>query len=638
MKRLLLLLTLSLFLFPALAQNNGFEQGLEVPKNLHLPEDEAAVKEAYEGWWAEALKNKSERMEWYNEAKFGCFIHWGVYAVPASIWNDKKYGGYSEHLMRVAKIPNSQYRTDLVETFNPSEFDADEWMRLAVAAGMKYFVITAKHHDGFALFRSEAYPYDISLTAFNKGKSGDELRDPMKELRDAARKYGIKFGFYYSHAFDWEHPDAPGNDWDYPTNPGGDRLHGGRNWWLVNPGFLVNTDRYLKEKSILQLKELILNYDPDIMWFDTPHKLPLYQNLEILRALREVDPENKIVVNGRMALFGDVNFGDYLNTGDKAAYFFPVADKWQWESIPTTNESYGYSQIDKSHKSPDHFIQLLATATSKGGNILMNVGPMGNGKWDETDIHIFKSVGDWLKVYGRAIYGNDKTDLPVQSWGVTTQKHDTTYLHVYKWPSNTELTVAGLTSDIDKAWILSDAEEKSLDFVRINDNDLVLKLPTVAPDSVNTVVALTLKDKKPAYPVRLLDSAGENVLLTFDAVLNSDELGYGDGKVNQNYVNNWTSNEQNMRWIFRLDKPAKGKISIQYNTRAATNSGTVQLVYNQRVFEVPYEGSRASKTIDVGEIQLSKGEHEFVLSGIEYEGDEFMRPMSLIVDLMEVVD
>lgn len=234
---------------------------------------------------------------------------------------------------------------------------------------MRYFVITAKHHDGFAMYPSDAYPYDIRLSKFQK--------DPMEALSRAAKKYGIKFGFYYSHAFDWEHPDAPGNDWDYPTNPGGDKLVGGKNWWLERKDFLANAEKYVNEKSIPQIQELIRKYDPDILWFDTPQKLPLYLNIRILEAIRQADPQNKIVVNGRLARFGSNNIGDYRNTGDRSAFFFPT--EGAWESIPTTNESYGYSVVDTVRKPVSFFVQLLPSATSKGGNILMNVGPMGNG-------------------------------------------------------------------------------------------------------------------------------------------------------------------------------------------------------------------------------------------------------------------
>lgn len=626
MKRVLVFLIVCAATLPAysFAQNQGDEQGMDVLDKLQLPEDKAAVRKAYEGWWTESRKNLDERMEWYNEAKFGCFIHWGVYSVPAGVWKERRIGGYTEHLMRSAKIPLEEYKQKLVAPFNPVDFDATEWMQHAADAGMKYFIVTAKHHDGHAIYFSDAYPYDMRMTAFN--------RDPMAELREAARKKGIKFGFYYSQAFDWEHPNAPGNDWDYPTHPGGDRLIGGRDWWLERPDFLAHADKYVTEKSIPQIQELIRKYDPDILWFDTPHKLPLYQNIRILEAIRKEDPENKIVVNGRLARFANTNLGDYANTGDRAAYFFPV--EGYWESIPTTNESYGYSLVDTVRKSTRHFVRLLATATSKGGNILMNVGPMGNGKWDETDVKLFKGVGDWLKVYGEAIYGNRRTDLPVQSWGVSTQKAERLYMHIYDWPRNNRLVVGGLTSDIDKAWIISDPQQTPLKHKRINDKDMAILLPSSIPDTMNTVVAITLKNKRESYPIRLLDPKTENTLLTFEAQLNSKDLKYNDGKPNRNFVYNWTNNNQLIKWDVRLNETAKYKIYIQYNTASNEDKGSVKLTVANKVFDIdytPFTERMGTQTLYVGDINLSRGEHEIVLHGNKYDGKEYMRPMAIIL-------
>jgi alpha-L-fucosidase len=183
----------------------------------------------------------------------------------------------------------------------------------------------------------------------------------MKELAAACKKYGLKFGFYYSHAFDWEDPDAPGNDWDY-ENPGGDlNLFGGRNWYDIHPELLPKAIQYVDKKAIPQIRELLTNYHPDILWFDTPHKLPLSENIRILKQ-READPN--VVVNGRLARSDHYNFGDYKNTADRPAEFFPVSG--DWEAIPTTNESYGYSKEDNSHKPASHFIRLLAKAASRG--------------------------------------------------------------------------------------------------------------------------------------------------------------------------------------------------------------------------------------------------------------------------------
>lgn len=605
----------------AVYAQSGDEQGLEVPSKTQLPQDKEAIERAKNGWWTAANKNYADRMAWFKDAKFGCFIHWGVYSEAAGRWHGKQWGGYSEHLMRKAKIPLKDYKKELVEPFNPVKFNADEWMRHAKDAGMKYFIITSKHHDGFAMYHSDAYPYDMRLTKWGK--------DPMAELRKAARKYGIKFGFYYSHAFDWEHPDAPGNDWDY-DNPGGDKLLGTATWWTGDrKTFLPNAEKYVFEKSIPQIQELVRKYDPDILWFDTPSKLPLYLNIRILEAIREVDKENKIVVNGRLVRFGNQNMGDYRNTGDRAAFFFPT--KGQWEAIPTTNDSYGYSVVDTIRKPVDHFVRLICSATAKGGNILMNVGPMGNGAWDDRDVAIFEGIGKWLKANGDAVYGAKATDLPVQQWGVTTEKDGILYIHVYNLPKDGKVVIGGLKSDIAKAWAISYPDAK-ITFRRLNENDVELTLPAKPLDKINTVIALSLKKRLPANPVRLLDPKDDNVLYTFDAELKGSGLGYGDGKVNKNYVRNWKNNNQSMMWTFRLNEPATYEMYIDYNTMQRDDKGTVVVTIAGKTFEVPYKPfyeRQGSNSLHICRISLPQGTSTCVLSGKEHNNKEFMRPIGI---------
>lgn len=609
------------------ARTSGDEQGFSIPTGMQLPADSEALVEARDGWWTAASANHAERMSWYNDAKFGCFIHWGVYSEIGGLWHGKHIGGYTEHLMRKAKIPVSAYKKEVIEPFDPSEFDADEWMRNASMAGMRYFVITAKHHDGFAMYPSDVYPFDIRLTKFDG--------DPMAQLRDAARRYGIKFGFYYSHAFDWEHPDAPGNDWEY-DNPGGDRLLGGADWWMGDrKGFLLQAERYVDRKSIPQIQELIRKYDPDILWFDTPAKLPLYLNIRILKAIREADVRNKIVVNGRLVRYGSNNLGDYRNTGDRAAYFFPT--EGPWESIPTTNESYGYSLVDSVRKPASFFIRLLASATSKGGNILMNVGPMGNGKWDDRDVEVFRGVGRWLEKNGESIYGTQRTDLPAQPWGVTTWKGDTLYAHVFDWPEDGRLVVGGLRSEIVSAGMLADKASK-LQVRRINENDCELLLPTVAPDEVNSVVAIVVNKKIPACPVRLLHGTKTETLAAFDARLNGKGLGYGDGKPNRNHVKNWKDESQWLSWDLRLNAPATYNIYLDYNTVEASDRGTVLVEIAGRTFEVDYSGhteKMGTNTISVGTLSLDKGHVECALKGKSHTGNTYMNPIALRLEPSE---
>jgi alpha-L-fucosidase len=518
----------------------------------NTPRDQQAIDEAINGWWTASMKTQDQRIQWWKDAKFGMFIHWGVYSLPGGEWKGNKVSGYAEHLMRKEKITRKDY-LELAHQFNPIQFNAEEWILHAKKAGMRYFVITSKHHDGFAMYNSSVSDFDIiDQTSFK--------RDPMAELAAAAKKHGVKFGFYYSHAFDWEHPDAPGNDWEY-NNPGGDKmLFGGRNWFDVHPELLPKAKKYVDEKAIPQIKELLLKYHPDIMWFDTPGKLPLSENIRILKAIREVD--QNVVVNGRLARNPAISFGDYRNTADRPAEFYPVNEAW--EAIPTTNESYGYHKYDSSHKPVAHFVQLLASAVSRGGNLLMNIGPRGDGLFDERDLTILNGIGAWIDKNGESIYGASAGPLPLQNWGVSTLKGNKIYLHVFHWPADGKLYVGGLTSQISKAFLLIDPS-KNISIQHLPSGDLCLLVPQVAPDTMNTVIVMEYRGKLQADSVRFVSPGREiNRLLAYDATQKGKELGYGDGKTDRYYVDGWESNEQGLSWEFRVIKKASYRIILKY--------------------------------------------------------------------------
>ena len=600
-------------------RSTGDEQGLEIPKNLVISQDKLAYVDAVTGWYKKDKGAAPHRTDWFADAHFGCFVHWGVYSSLAGEWKGVGSLGYGEHIMRSRKIPLAVYKEEVVKNFNPILFNADEWIKTAKEAGMKYFIITAKHHDGFAMYPSTAYPYDIRQTKMSQ--------DPMKALSIAAKKYGLKFGFYYSHAFDWEHPDAPGNDWDY-TNPGGDKLLHGAHWWESYPAFLTNAEKYVNEKSIPQIVELIKNYHPDILWFDTPHKLPMYLNLKILKAIREADPN--IVINGRLARVGDVNFGDYMSTGDRAAFFRPTPGVW--EAIPTTNESYGYNKFDSSHKSPAHFIRLLASAAAKGGNILLNVGPKGDGAIDTKDINILKSIGKWMRVNGESIYGTKSNPLSIQSWGEITRKENVLYLHVFQWPKNKTLIIGGLTTNIRRATLLSDVKHKSLATKSINNTDLAISLDGIIPDSANTVIKLECDRITNANAVRLLSKNEMNTLLVFDASTPGKGFSYGDGKQNANYATNWKSTDQYLQWNVRLNEKATYNFELQYNTADRTDSGTVLLLVDGISYRLPYSSppnKNRIASLNVSEITMSEGNHNIELKLETYTGKQAMQPMQL---------
>jgi alpha-L-fucosidase len=554
---------------------------------------------------------RDARVAWHTNARFGCFVHWGVYSALGNEWQGEPGGTYAEHIMRVKKIPRAVYLEEVAKPFNPEKFDADAWIKLMHEAGMRYFIITAKHHDGFAMWPSKIGDFNISVTQFH--------RDPLAELRAACLKYGMKFGFYYSHAFDWEHPDAPGNDWDY-RNPGGDLNRDDPNWWKGRrPDFLPQAQHYVNEKSIPQIQELIRTYHPDILWFDTPGKLPPEENRRILEAVRAAGPD--VVVNGRLLN----NYGDYKNTADRPAYCPDTPGNW--EGIPTTNESYGYSKFDHSHKSPEHFIRLLAVSVSKGGNMLMNIGPKGDGTIDPTDATILRDIGAWMTKNSTSIYGAGRTPLAVQNWGTSTLKGDTLYLHVFEWPADGKLLVAGLKSDVTNAKLLMTGD--SLNVQRLNADDVMITVPTAAPNAADSVIALDFSSAPLASRTRLLGAKGEATALhVFDGELTGHGLRYGDAKRSNDVVNEWPNTDAAVEWKVRVTTPTRFKIAVNYSTATPQSGGAFEIRVGDRKLAAkvtPTEKMGTFRTDEAGEVSLPAGEYTLSVRATEITGGNLMR-------------
>jgi alpha-L-fucosidase len=565
-------------------------------------------------WWRDSLKTRDERLDWWRQARFGMFVHWGVYSGLGNEYQGRRGGGYAEHIQRVLKIPIPEYRANVAGAFNPTNFNADEWIRLAKDAGMGYFVITAKHHDGFAMWPSRASTYNImDATPWH--------HDPMKDLREACAKYGLKFGFYYSHAFDWGESNAPGNDWDY-DNPGGDKLLGGRDWWETRPEFMENARRYVEEKAIPQLLELIHNYHPDILWFDTPHKLPPSQNLRILKAVREAAPD--VVINGRLVR----GWGDYESTADRPAEFAP--HDGDWEGIPTTNESYGWNKFDHSHKPPSHFIRILAKAVARGGNLLMNIGPMGNGEIDPQDVAILKGIAQWWQANGESIRGCGRTPLPVQTWGESTRKENTLYLHVFTWPKDGRLIVGGLKSNVKSARMLPAAAAAPLAVRRLNPLDIVIDgLPAQAPDQADSVVAIECAGDIETDTARLLQpSLVEDNLRVFDAELQGRGLGFGAGKTRDAYITGLSNPDQSVVWHTRLNETATFEVELSYDGGRNAQDGTVLVSLGSKSLTGEVH-SGTFQTVSLGRVKLDPGETSIKLAAAEPHRGELIRPRSL---------
>ncbi|MDF7822776.1 alpha-L-fucosidase [Pontiellaceae bacterium B12227] len=572
-------------------------------------------------FYEESMKTRDERIQWWVDGRFGCFIHWGIYAQLGGVWQDEKVHGYSEHIQRKGQIDQATYAEVCADKFNPVDFDAEEWVKLIKAAGMRYLVITAKHHDGFAMYDSQVSDWNIvDATPFK--------RDPMAELKAACVKHGIKFGFYYSHAFDWGEADGPGNDWEF-KNPGGDKNLGGRNWWddpVMGKELPRIRENYVNKKSIPQVVELLKKYDPDIMWFDTPHKLPNSENWRIFKALRDTDSE--VVVNGRF-IYG---FGDYTTTCDKPAQIKPTSEKY-WEAIPTTNESYGYHSEDKSHKPAAELIQLLIKAVARGGNILMNLGPRADGKIDDPDVNILNGFAEWMTMASESIHGAGRSGLPVQAWGESTAKDHMVYLQVFDWPIDGKLRIGGLQNDPAFIHLLG-ADEVGVAAKRLDDNTLELNVPASPVSEASTVIALEFEADIQTSKARLLDPVALNTLNVFDGKIDGSTLKYENGARgykadnHRDCLKGWTKGSDTVNWNLYVREAGEYEVIACYHGLKEGAGIKVELG-NASV------GGKTSAGADVkqplGTFKVVVGSNKLVWRITDTDGVERFRPQALIL-------
>ena len=318
---------------------------------------------------------RERRLEWFRHDKFGLFIHWGLYAIPAGYWKGERSPSIGEWIMNRMRIPVAEY-SQLAGQFNPVKFDADAWAQFAADAGMKYVVITAKHHDGFAMFRS-------AVSSFNVVEATPFKRDVVKELSEACARRGLRFGVYYSQSQDWHEPNGAGNNWDFPPNEQKD------------------FDQYLRAKAEPQVRELLTQYGPlCLLWFDTP--VLMREERERARGQRFVDLVRSLqpdcLIDGRLGVKGD-----YMSTGDNVIP--PEPSDEAWEVPATINHTWGFRRDDTDWKSPGEIVFKLMDVVSKGGNYLLNVGPTAEGVIPQASQDNLRTVGTWLKANGEAVYG-----------------------------------------------------------------------------------------------------------------------------------------------------------------------------------------------------------------------------------------
>ena len=408
--------------------------------------------------------DKHKIPQWYDDAKFGMFIHWGLYSIPAGVYQEKEIGGIGEWIMKNANIPVAEY-AQYATQFNPTSFNADEWVKLAKEAGMKYLVITSKHHDGFALFDSKVSDYDImDATPFK--------RDIINEMAKACKKYGIHFGLYYSQDQDWHHK-------------GGGVC--GKHWDTAQDG---SFDEYLDRIAVPQVKEILSAYNPEIIWWDTPCTMTKEGAAKFAPILENYP---KLITNNRLG--GGVD-GD-LETPEQfiPATGFPGKN---WESCMTMNDTWGFKKNDTNWKSTEMIVRNLIDIASKGGNYLLNVGPTQMGLIPDASIERLKEVGDWMKPNGKAIYGTTASPFPYLSWGRATQKDQKLYLHVFDWPKDGKLAVPFLNK-ITKAYLLSDTKTR-LEVIAGKENSTI-QVPSNAPDKIASVVVVEFEGKPEVQPI-----------------------------------------------------------------------------------------------------------------------------------------
>ncbi|UCE41242.1 MAG: alpha-L-fucosidase [Candidatus Aminicenantes bacterium] len=435
------------------------------------PEKSAEPETEMQAGKKETAQERDDRMTWWREARFGLFIHWGLYAIPAGEWKDRT--NHAEWILTTAQIPVTEYEK-FAPRFNPVKFAPEEWVRSAKNAGMKYIVITSKHHDGFCLFDSRKTDYDVmDATPFK--------RDILKELADECRKQGIKMCWYHS-IMDWHHPDyLPRRNWESRSAEGAD------------------FDRYV-EYMKGQVNELLTNYgEIGVMWFDGEweYTWTRERGIDLYAYVRSIAPD--IIINNRVGKGRAGMAGTYDPESASGDFGTPEQEipatglGYDWETCMTMNDHWGYNKNDHNWKSIEDLIQKLVDIASKGGNFLLNVSPTAEGLFPQESIDRLKAMGEWMRVNSDSIYGTSASQFEHLDWGRSTTKGHILYLHVFDWPEDNKLVVPGLVSKAQKIYSLADPQtELSCDYQA---GTAVISLPESSLDPYVSVYALEFSGK-----------------------------------------------------------------------------------------------------------------------------------------------
>ena len=526
----------------------------------------------------ESQAERDTRMAWWREAKFGMFIHWGIYAVPAGVYDGKPIDGIGEWIMLNGKIPVDRYRA-YAKDFNPVKYDPAAWAALAKDAGMRYVVITAKHHDGFALFPSAA-------STWNVAEATPWKKDLIAPLAAAARAQGLRFGLYYSQAQDW-------------NNPGGAKAGqpDGGGWDDAQKG---SFDTYLDQVAVPQVNEILTRYQPDVLWWDTPRLMTPERAAKLAKLLPQ---RPGIITNNRLG-------GGFKGDTETPEQHIPPTGipGRDWETCMTMNDTWGFKKDDHNWKPLAILIRNLVDITSKGGNYLLNVGPTAEGEIPPESVELLKGVGAWMKTNGESIYGTHASPFRRLAWGRSTTKaagEDTSiYLHVFAWPADGKLTVPGLANELKSAELLAGGVKLTAEKSAAGP---VLALPATAPDPICSTIRLLVKGKPEVVePPVTPDKDGAIRLHPADAHFDGRQVRI-QGEGDQTNIGYWNNPKDSISWDLQADHDGKYLIQID---AAVPDEGSVILIQGIGKLACPipktadYGTFQATK---VGEVTLPKG-------------------------------
>ncbi len=547
----------------------------------------------------------SKKAQFFDQSNYGMFIHWGLFSSLSGKWKDKTYYGIGEWILNknMANIPVDEYKP-IAKDFNPTGFDAKTIVDLAKAAGMKYIIITSKHHEGFSMFKTEVDPFNIvDATPF--------ARDPMKELSAACHEAGLGFGFYYSHNQDWTAPGGTGGPKTYPD------------------GTPATFDDYFYKKCLPQVKEICTNYGViDFVWFDTPGDMKKEFVVKLVDTVRELQPGAMLCSRVGHGM------GDYASVGDMEVPRKNIPGLW--ETCDTNNDSWSYAWYDNNFKSPKEILNRLISTVGRGGSYLFNVGPNSKGVVPEIGVQFLKEAGAWLKKYPQVVYDAGSSPwghaLP---WGDITSKDHSLFLSVFDWPQNGQLYLSGLNDKIMSVKILGAKNSKGLTYKKEN-GWTVIDVPYKPADPLVTVIEIKLdkavKEIKVADELGVYPNVASTLLVDFSKVSGAKQETirwmekFGEWK-HANQISNWEPNGT-VTWSVNVTKPGYYYLDLNYRGKGklvwktVTDEGIV--VQNQQAATEKYN------TYPMGIITFKKAGTHTIRVSLE-EGDPITSSLESVI-------